>query len=428
MSTISVRNLSKEFRLVTGRTSYRTLRDAFSLRRNDSRSQNITSFMALRNVSFEAHAGDIIGILGRNGAGKSTLLKILSRILRPTTGRIEMSGRVGSLLEVGSGFHGELTGRENIFLNGAILGMKHREIAGKLDQIIEFAGVGQYIDQPVKHYSSGMYMRLAFSVAAHIEPEILLVDEVLAVGDAEFQKKCLRRIEQVGHNGQTVLFVSHNLDAMLRLCNRAMVIEHGELVDSGPIHEVAASYLKLREPNQGESCYAGCGIYPGNDVAKLRSVRIRSHGDSTLTEVAVGQEFGIEMEFEVLNGPAVVFPVLSIYNQWDTQVLWATDARTEWHGRPRPSGTYRTTGWVPGDLLPAGPMRVTVAMYSLGPRVQHFCQADAVGFQVLDSTDSESARGKFTDPVEAATMPRLRWDVEYSSLGEFVDTLHCPPA
>jgi lipopolysaccharide transport system ATP-binding protein len=391
MSTISLRNLSKEFRLVADRTSYRTLSDAFSLRRSHARSQKITSFVALRNVSFEAHAGDIIGILGRNGAGKSMLLKILARILRPTTGRIEMSGRVGSLLEVGSGFHGELTGRENIFLNGAILGMKHREIAGKLDQIIEFAGVGQYIDQPVKHYSSGMYMRLAFSVAANIEPEILLVDEVLALGDADFQKKCLQRIKEVGHNGQTVLFVSHNLDAVLRLCNRAMVIEHGELVDSGPIHEVAASYLKLREPNQGESCYEGRDICPGDDVARLRSVRIRSHGDSTLTEVALGQEFGIETEFEVLNGPAVVFPVFSLYNQWDTQVLWATDAGTEWHGRPRPAGIYRTTGWVPGDLLAAGPMRVTVAMYSLGPRVQHFCEAEAVGFQVLDSTGSESA-------------------------------------
>src|SRR5581483_7492358 len=183
MTTISVRNLTKEFRLGERHSRYRTLRDTFAPRRMNPFPSKRSSFLALDNVSFEAAAGEVIGIIGRNGAGKSTLLKILSRILRPTAGRIELRGRVGSLLEVGSGFHGELTGRENIFLNAAVLGMKYGEIVRKLDEIIDFAGVGEYIDQPVKYFSSGMYLRLAFSVAAHIEPEILLVDEVLAVGD-----------------------------------------------------------------------------------------------------------------------------------------------------------------------------------------------------------------------------------------------------
>ena len=414
MTTISVHNLSKEFRLVRGRTKYRTMRELFSPRRNKGPAKRIASYRVLHDVSFEARPGDVIGILGRNGAGKSTLLKILARILRPTSGRAETVGRVGALLEVGSGFHGELTGRENIFLNGALLGMKHREIVGKLDQIIEFSGVEHYIDQPVKYFSSGMHMRLAFSVAAHIEPEILLIDEVLAVGDAEFQKKCLQKIERVGQNGQTVLFVSHNLDAVLRLCNHAMIIEHGELLESGSVHDVAASYMKLRDANQGESDYSIGDACPGDDVARLRFIRVRSHDGRTLNEVPVGEEFGIDMEFDVLTGPAAVFPVFSISNRWGTQVLWATDAGTEWHGRPRPSGTYRTTTWIPGNFLPAGPMRVTAAMYSLGPRIQHFCEPDAVGFEMVEPDDSQSARGRFSDSVEAATIPRLQWDVEYS--------------
>ena len=198
---------------------------------------------ALRNVSFGIGHGEVVGVIGRNGAGKSTLLKILSRITVPTEGRAEIRGRVGSLLEVGTGFHLELTGGENIFLNGAILGMRRTEIARKFDEIVAFAGVEQFIDSPVKHYSSGMYLRLAFSVAAHLDPEILLVDEVLAVGDATFQRKCLEKMEDVGRRGRTVLFVSHNMQAIARLCPRTILLDSGGVAVDGPSHKVVASYL-----------------------------------------------------------------------------------------------------------------------------------------------------------------------------------------
>src|SRR5262245_12805301 len=201
-------------------------------------------FWALKDVSFEVQSGEVVGIIGRNGAGKSTLLKTLSQITRPTTGRVEINGRVGSLLEVGTGFHPELTGRENIYLNGSILGMSRKEIDRKFDEIVAFADIEKFLDTPVKRYSSGMYVRLAFAVAAHLEPEILIVDEVLAVGDAAFQKKCLGRMKTIGSEGRTVLFVSHNMSAMLALCRSALRIDQGRVVDIGETSSVVESYTR----------------------------------------------------------------------------------------------------------------------------------------------------------------------------------------
>jgi homopolymeric O-antigen transport system ATP-binding protein len=414
MRSISVRGLSKEFRLGEQRPTYRTIRDLLSPRRIKPASHT-TRHVALEDVSFDAAPGEVIGLIGRNGAGKSTLLKILARIHRPTRGRVELNGRVGSLLEVGSGFHSELTGRENIFLNGAILGMSYREIVRKLDEIVEFASIGHYLDEPVKHYSSGMHMRLAFAVAAHIEPEILLVDEVLAVGDAEFQKKCMQRIETVGKHGQTVLFVSHNVQALLRLCTRALFLERGRVVDQGPVHEVAASYLRMGGVNRGERRYAAGPHAPGDSVARLLAVRVRSRHGETLSTVDIGQEIGIEMEFEVQTGSGslVLFPVLSVQNQWGTEVLWSTDVGTEWHGRPRPAGWYRVTAWIPRNFLSAGTMKVTAAISSLAPRVDHFREPDVVTFQATETYGVESARGQFTDYIGAVTLPKLEWSVDY---------------
>ncbi|HZD41150.1 MAG TPA: ABC transporter ATP-binding protein, partial [Terriglobales bacterium] len=253
-TAISAQEIGKTYRITAKRESYGTLRDSLSdavtlpFRKLGSRlgiSHNGTRraqrqgkeiYEALGNVSFEIEEGEVVGIIGRNGAGKSTLLKILSRITEPTAGYVEIHGRVGSLLEVGTGFHMELTGRENVFLYGAILGMKKGEIAKKFDEIVAFAEVERFIDTPVKHYSTGMQLRLAFAVAAHLEPEILLVDEVLAVGDARFQKKCLNKMQDVGHHGRTVLFVSHNLTAVTRLCQRCILLEGGRLVKDGPSH------------------------------------------------------------------------------------------------------------------------------------------------------------------------------------------------
>ncbi|HSK21320.1 MAG TPA: polysaccharide ABC transporter ATP-binding protein [Longimicrobiales bacterium] len=257
MSTAAVRvqGVGKRFRLATAQTSFPTLRDAlatstrragtmmFSPLRSFRERPRSETFWALRDVSFDVEPGEVVGIIGGNGAGKSTLLKILSRITEPTEGRIEIRGRVGSLLEVGTGFHPELTGRENTFLNGAILGMHRHEVAGKFDEIVAFAEVERFIDTPVKHYSSGMYLRLAFAVAAHLEPEILIVDEVLAVGDAAFQKKCLGKMGDVARQGRTVLFVSHNMDAVQRLCSRCVLLDNGRMTTQGRTAAVVSRYL-----------------------------------------------------------------------------------------------------------------------------------------------------------------------------------------
>jgi lipopolysaccharide transport system ATP-binding protein len=251
---VSVRNLAKCYRVQPmqgpqAAYGYRTLRDdimsmlksPLRLFRSASRAAP-QDFWALRDVGFEINKGDVVGIIGHNGAGKSTLLKILSRITPPTHGEVELRGRVGSLLEVGTGFHPELTGRENIFLNGAILGMRRQEIQSKFNQIVEFAEVSQFLDTPVKHYSSGMYVRLAFAVAAHLEPEILIVDEVLAVGDLSFQRKCMGRMREVGRSGATILFVSHNMPAIEALCTRAILLDRGQVALDGSVRELVQEY------------------------------------------------------------------------------------------------------------------------------------------------------------------------------------------
>src|SRR6266581_5828920 len=256
-TAIQVENVSKLYH-IGKRTPYKTVRESLMnvlsapsrlsrrLRKTKTCRADETELWALRDVSFEVKQGEVVGLIGRNGAGKSTLLKVLSRITEPTAGRITIRGRVGSLLEVGTGFHPELTGRENILLNGAILGMRRAEITRKFDQIVAFAEIDKFIDTPVKHYSSGMYTRLAFAVAAHLEPEILIVDEVLAVGDAQFQKKCLGKMGDVAHEGRTVLFVSHNMTSVLNLCTRCVFMEKGSVSQTGTTEAVVSAYL-----NQG---------------------------------------------------------------------------------------------------------------------------------------------------------------------------------
>jgi lipopolysaccharide transport system ATP-binding protein len=256
---IRVENLGKMFRIGAKRERYRTFRDALAglwRRSGSERSSGTTPFWALKHVSFEIRRGEVVGVIGRNGAGKSTLLKVLSRITEPTEGFAEIRGRVRSLLEVGTGFHPELTGRENVFLNGAILGMQRAEIEARFDEIVTFAEIEQFLDTPVKHYSSGMYLRLAFAVAAHLEPEILIVDEVLAVGDAEFQKKCLGKMEEVARGGRTVVFVSHNMEAVDRLTSRCLSLSDGRLSQDGKTSDVVGNYLRGAERRVGDlACF-----------------------------------------------------------------------------------------------------------------------------------------------------------------------------
>ncbi len=405
MNTVLVENLGKEFTLGGRPQGYRTFKDLF--RRRPPKAT--TRFVALDGVSFEVERGETFGIIGRNGAGKSTLLKILSSILRPSRGRVVLNGRVGSLLEVGAGFHPELTGRENIFLSAAILGLKHSEIVQKLDEIIWFSGVEKYVDEPVKHFSSGMYMRLAFAVAAHIEPEILLLDEVLAVGDADFQKKSVERIERVSQHGQTVVLVSHNIQTVLRLCRRALCLDQGRVVDIGSAADVTARYLQIGGANHGVRRYPEGEYAPGDRVVRLRGVRVRSREGQTLGTVDIGREFGIEMEFEVLDGGSVLFPSLVIESErWP--VLWATDAASPWHGRPRPAGRYTEIAWIPANLLSDGVLRVTAAIRSFRPHTEHLVEHDAVVFHAVETVGG--ARGQYAGFIEGAVRPLLQWTVE----------------
>ncbi|MFC1818734.1 ABC transporter ATP-binding protein, partial [Thermodesulfobacteriota bacterium] len=288
-SAIIAQGIGKRYHI--GRVQkYKALRDSISdvvkaplrwLKSKDDNSREDEIFWALKDISFKINQGDAVAVIGRNGAGKSTLLKILSRISDPTEGFADIYGRVGSLLEVGTGFHPELTGRENIFLNGAILGMSHKEIKQKFDEMVHFAEVERFIDTPVKHYSSGMYVRLAFSVAAHFEPEILLVDEVLAVGDAEFQKKCMGKMEDISQQGRTVLFVSHNMMAVKNLCTKGIVLNGGKLVCHDEISKAVEEYLTGHQEYSGEVSWDNQETAPGNPQVRLKAVRIISEGQVT---------------------------------------------------------------------------------------------------------------------------------------------------
>jgi len=284
---IQVQNLSKIYRIGVPQAQYKTLREALIgvlkgpiswLRNSPLATRNHEILWALRDVSFEIKRGEVVGIIGRNGAGKTTLLKILSRITEPTEGRAKMRGRVGSLLEVGTGFHPELTGRENIYLNGAILGMTRKEIGGKLDEIVSFAEIEKFLDTPVKHYSSGMYVRLAFAVAAHLEPEILLVDEVLAVGDAAFQKKCLGKMGDVAQAGRTVLFVSHNMGAIVSLCKRCILIDQGSLFQDGSPSQITALYQSSLYPEIKDNSDLSAVKRYGSGRAKFTAVKVTPLG------------------------------------------------------------------------------------------------------------------------------------------------------
>lgn len=367
------------------------------------------SFLALDNLSFEIEPGQAVGIVGNNGAGKSTLLKILARILPPSAGRAELHGRVGSLLEAGAGFHPELSGWDNIFLSGALLGMKDAEIRRRLDEIVAFSGVEEALGRPVKQYSSGMYMRLAFAVAAHIEPEILLVDEVLAVGDLQFQKKCLERMEKLSQNGQTVLFVSHSMAAVARLCRRALWIDQGKLRMEGNVAEVVAGYRQEGEAKTGEHVWPDGPHAPGDDTVRLRRVRVADAQGVSAAGVNIAEEFTIEADFEVAVGGVTLFPAIRVFNEWGTEVIWSTDTVSSFHGQPRPAGRYRCVVRFPKNLLAEGLMTVAVSVTSPG-RV-HVEEMDALHFQATEVIDGSSARGGFTGTITSVVRPLLEWTV-----------------
>ncbi|MCU0490982.1 MAG: ABC transporter ATP-binding protein [Chloroflexaceae bacterium] len=420
---IRVENLAKEYHIGVARGDYATLRDRIShmlqapFARFGAAGQARAAaeqFWALRDVSFEVQPGEVVGIVGRNGAGKSTLLKILSRITEPTRGRAAIYGRVGSLLEVGSGFHPELTGRENIYLNGAILGMRKAEIDRKFDEIVAFAEVERFLDTQVKFYSSGMYVRLAFAVAAHLEPEILIVDEVLAVGDAAFQKKCLNKMQDVGHEGRTVLFVSHNLPAVTRLCDRAILLRDGVVALDGSTHQVVGAYLNAGNGTSAERLWPDPATAPGGAVARLRAMRVRNEAGQVTDTFDIRQPVYLEMEYEVLQDGAVLLPHYWLENDEGVNIFSLHDVDPEWRQRPRPAGWYRSTAVIPGNLLAEGVIYVNPAIITLNPNVAQFDETYAVSFNVADApAGADTARGDWTGKMYGVVRPLCQWQTEF---------------
>jgi lipopolysaccharide transport system ATP-binding protein len=373
---------------------------------------------ALRKISFSVAQGEVLGIIGRNGAGKSTLLKILARITEPSTGRAEIRGKVSSLLEVGTGFHPELTGRDNVYLNGTILGMKKREVDRKFDEIVDFSGVEKFIDTPVKRYSSGMKVRLAFSVAAFLEPDILIIDEVLAVGDADFQRKCLDTMKEVGSSGRTVLFVSHNMPAVTRLCNRTILLEGGRITADGPSGEVVTRYLRSGHDSMAIREWPDPEQAPGGPVARLRAVRVRAKDGRISQSLDIRQPFQIEMEYDVVKGGHVLLPHFGIVNEHGESVFVTVDQDAQWRQRPRPEGSYVSSVWIPGNLLAEGMLFVNCHLLTLFPETKQFSEFNAVAFQVVDSLEGDSARGDYAKNMPGIVRPLLEWNTEYVPWGD----------
>ena len=419
-SIVQVENLSKQYTIGTREAAYGTLRESIveAVRaplkrlRGSNGKRNSETIWALKDVSFTVDPGEVIGIIGRNGAGKSTLLKVLSRITEPTTGRAELYGRVASLLEVGTGFHPELTGRENMYLNGAILGMKKTEIDRKFDQIVAFAELEKFLDTPVKRYSSGMYMRLAFAVASHLEPEIMVVDEVLAVGDVSFQKKCLGKMGDVAQEGRTVLFVSHNMVAIQSLCKRALWLDRGEIVEDGTAGAVVSNYLNSSFGSEGllEEVWSDIATAPGNEFVRLHRIQVRPKDGVSSEPLTTTTPFSIEVEYWNLLPDAKLHITLHLYTEHEI-IAFTTGSGSgerEWSGRPMPTGLFRSVCHIPGELLNVGRHRFKVLVIKDSSSVLYQHESE-VTFEILDLDERElSQYGREPGVVK----PALKWKTE----------------
>jgi lipopolysaccharide transport system ATP-binding protein len=398
---------------------YRSLYKFDDMKPGESSPDDIPSdvIWALRDVSFHVEQGQAVGIIGRNGAGKSTLLKILSRVTQPTRGHAEIRGKISSLLEVGTGFHQELTGRENVYLNATILGMKKKEVDRKFDEIVEFSGVEKFIDTPVKRYSSGMKVRLAFSVAAHLEPEILIIDEVLAVGDADFQKRCLNKMENIGQEGRTVLFVSHNMPAVARLCERAVLLEDGRVVQDGPSHKVISTYLNSGLGTTAAREWSESDKSPSGSVARLRAVRALTEDGEITDAFDIRYPIRLEMEYEVLKPGYMLLPHFVVKTEQGQCAFITVDQDPAWRGRTRPAGRYVSTAWIPGNLLSEGMMFISCYCITLNPDTRQFAERNAIAFHVNDKLDGDSARGDYAKEMGGVVRPLLKWTTRFNPAG-----------
>jgi lipopolysaccharide transport system ATP-binding protein len=417
-SEIAIRaeNIGKRYRIgaTQGIGRYRSLREdiaglATARRRKAERAKR--DFWALKDVSFEIKRGETVGIIGRNGAGKSTMLKILARITPPTTGRGETVGRVGSLLEVGTGFHPELSGRENIILAAAIMGMSRSEVLARFDDIVEFAGLAKFLDTPVKRYSSGMYMRLAFSVAAHLEPEILLVDEVLAVGDAEFQKKCLGKMEDLSGTGRTVLFVSHSMPSVLRLCPRVVLLDAGHLTADGTGSHVVEQYMG-RGGGGAVREWPDPAVAPGDASVRLSSIRVITEQGRASPEVDIREPIWVEVAYWNMADDEHFHPVVSLeFSNAEGTHLFTTHAnRLTQLPNSRGATLTHARCKVPGNFLAEGVVFVLAGVVSYQPPTVHAVERDAVAFHVLDPSKGDGVRGTYAGDFPGVVRPMLDWE------------------
>jgi len=380
---------------------------------NDDGNTNNNVIWALKDVSLEIKRGEVVGIIGPNGAGKSTLLKVLCRITTPTKGRAEIRGRVSSLLEVGTGFHPELTGRDNVYLNGSILGMTKKEIDDRFEEIVEFSGIRKFIDTPVKRYSSGMRVRLAFSVAAHLRPDILIIDEVLAVGDEQFQKRCIQKMENVAKEGRTVIFVSHNMSAVVRLCQRCLLLDKGTVMLDGPSGDTVAQYVRSGLEVTSERLWPDNEEAPGNDVARMHAVRACAEDGSVSRLYDIRKPIILEVEFEVKKPDYNLTTHFHVNNAYGIRAFSIHDTDENWRGRPRPVGRYRCRTRIPGNLLSEGMLYIHAVVLNMDP-IETICWASkAIAFNVFDPLEGDSARGDWPREIYGAVRPLLEWTTEY---------------
>ncbi|HEY4935883.1 MAG TPA: polysaccharide ABC transporter ATP-binding protein [Puia sp.] len=397
---IEAENISKYYRL--GILGSRSLKEdlknwwAGKLKKSpEPDPENKQEIWALHDINFDVFQGEVLGLIGKNGAGKSTLLKIISRITLPTTGRISGNGRIASLLEVGTGFHGELTGRENIYLNGNIMGMKKKEIDRKFDEIIEFSGVSRFLDTPVKRYSSGMYVRLAFAVAAHLDPEILVIDEVLAVGDAEFQQKCMAKIKSISkEEGKTILFVSHNIQTIRIVCNRALALDKGKIIASGETESVLASYVKLSHDQFLGTDYSQQNNLPGNDYIRMSRVELIPRYLNQYQVIDIRTELSIRFEFIYLVEEAGdLMVILQVFSNAGELIFELASPNYTFK-----NGTVKGESSIPGNFLNDGLYFISLA-FVRNSSTRIFYHESCLSFDVEDYKNSGSLYGKWAGVI-----------------------------
>jgi lipopolysaccharide transport system ATP-binding protein len=403
---LEIQEISKKFQIQSDNKPYLSLRENLFFFLKPS--LKTEEFWALENVSFNVEQGDTVGIIGKNGAGKSTLLKILSKITPPTSGKIICRGRIASLLEVGTGFHPELSGRENIFMNGSILGMRRAEILKNFDAIVDFSGVDKFIDTPLKHYSSGMQLRLAFAVAAFLENEILIIDEVLAVGDVEFQKKCIGKMNDVSKSGRTVLFVSHSVNALKTLCKRGIYLKNGTVDTDSDMILALKNYLNIDIKKGSHYTKTRRGKEKDCEITEVKLLNDKRELSSDFNN---SENIHVEITWENKKGlPAT--PSIELHNLFGYKILWTTDSVIDHDGKNKSQkGTYTSTATIPKDLLNLGEYILNVGLDLASPLVNYDCVINEIFFIVKDSLEEPSlAKGDFNfNSNEYALLPVLNW-------------------